>query len=202
MFYVLCWLGLVTGYNANITGNHHRLPVIHRSPSIKTNPVAVIFYLWRHIQFSIALLLFDIWYETPCRGGKQTQSNTTKFRGSNTYNYNSLSKVFTALEMPSDNDQVDLDQDTPLPNNPPAGVCLLPPGLCSSSTESQRRRWRSTAGLQGLPPRTAGPVLPENSVTLSLITRLFRLFCSNKDLVTVMVICWNTFWQTLLASTS
>ena len=58
--------------------------------------------------------------------------------------------------MPGDYDQVYLAQDTPLPCDPPAGLCLLPPGLCSASTEEERRRGRPPAGLQGLQAGTAG----------------------------------------------
>ena len=91
------------------------------------------------------------------------QADTIKHSTVESQQIKSLRKVFTALEMSGDDDQTDLDQDTPLPCHPHAGVGLLPAGFCSSSTERQRAWWWRTAGLQGLQPCTPGQELQAKS---------------------------------------
>ena len=97
------------------------------------------------------------------------KSNRRQSRGSNT--------TTGWGEMPGDHDQVYLAQDTPLPRDPPAALCLLPPGLCSASNEEERRRGRPPAGLQGLQAGTAGEQARPDIRALSWHSSVLSLGC-------------------------
>ena len=78
--------------------------------------------------------------------------------------------------------------------------------LLGSAPPPLKRREGGGGLLQGYrdcrPAQQVGGLALQQDSLLALLCPLFRLFCSNMDLLTATVNCWNRFSQILLSSTS